>query len=130
MSLSAEANSKQAQDGGKENPGRVLLSKAREILWASNRPEDARAILDQIDQLPTPKRMAPVRIKLNALKTLAQWRLTGEINLNYQNLNEARLQLWEIETDCPIFEFQKLFLQRITGDFPKAKGPKELSALY
>lgn len=119
-----------AKPDSASNPLLVLLAEARDVLWDPDRREETQAILDRIEHLPAQKHATPRRVKLNVLKTLAQWRLTGEISPNYQSVNEARIQLWEIERDCPVFDFQKPFLAGITEKYPQAPGPKELSALY
>lgn len=107
-----------------------LLADARNVLWDPDRREETRHILDRIAQLPPKVGGAQRRAKLNVYKSLAHWRLTGDLVPNYRNINEARIQLWEIERDCPVFEFQKAFLAGITQRFPQAQGPRELSALY
>lgn len=107
-----------------------VLEHARQVLWASDSVEDAQAVVDAIDALPTGRKGGIRRIKLNVLRTLAHWRLTGDLAVNYENLNEARIQLWEVEVFCPVFDFQKQFLLKITSDFPGAKGPRQLSSVY
>ncbi|MEY8827710.1 hypothetical protein AB9K34_04735 [Sedimentitalea sp. XS_ASV28] len=107
-----------------------LLEDARDILWDADRREETQQILNRIEQLPPRQGGAQRRAKLGVYKSLAHWRLTGELVPNYRNINEARIQLWELERDCPVFEFQKPFLAGIAATYPQAQGPNELSSLY
>lgn len=112
------------------NRNDILLNELRQILWQTDKPKVVREIFERVKQQPIPKRASLKHIRKNALMTVAQWRLTGDITPNYNNVNEARIQMWEIEHHCPIFEFQKAFTARISRDFPSAPGPREVSQIY
>ena len=107
-----------------------VLESARQTLWESDSVDDAQAVAEAISNLPLSRKGGIRRIKLGVLKTLAMWRITGNISANYKDLHEAQVQVWEIEHHCPVFDFQKQFLLCVTNDYPNAKGPRQLSSVY
>jgi hypothetical protein len=103
---------------------RQLVAKSQDILYRAESPEKLSAIHDELRGFIRGGGKGAKRPELRAMQTLAEWRLTGELKASYRNLIEARIQMWEYENYCPVFAFQKQFLKKVSGDYPRAPGPK------
>lgn len=106
-----------------------LLESARPVLFSGRDPAAVLLTSEALEAFRSSGRKAANRPELGVLAALAKWRRTGQLETNYRNLTEARLQMWELEYHCPVFAFQKLFLQQVANDYPDARGPRQFSAV-
>lgn len=114
----------------KSAPWVTLANEARAALYEPRDLEAVDAITQRLEAFYASEAKSARRPEIKAMLTLAYWHRTGELTTNYQNLNEARVQLWEYELNCPVYAFQLEFLRRINTDFPGADGPAQLLRLH
>lgn len=109
---------------------RKLVNRAHGVLYD---PADQAAVVAMRDRLQAfvdSDEKGANRPELRIMLALAEWRLTGEMPITYQNANEARLQMWELEKFCPVLDFQKPFVTRVAADFPNAPGPNKFKRVF
>ena len=106
---------------------RALLQRARPVLYAPESRASLEPLQSELLAFQQSGETGSKRPEIRALQTLADWQLTGEIRTTYRNLNEARLQIWEYEYFCPVFDFQKAFLEQVVRDYPDAPGPVQFN---
>lgn len=96
------------------------LRHARKVLYSPGSPNEVNEVIDSIRELRRLNQNLPPELRV--LLSLALWRKSGEFKRKFRDLNEARIQLWELEFHCPVFEFQKLLGSDIATKFPNTAG--------
>ncbi|MDE4276403.1 hypothetical protein PXK58_18845 [Phaeobacter gallaeciensis] len=127
MTQTAGAKGANPKGGAGKPAWRVLLRKARAGLYAPADNNSVAALRDELQAFRNSGENGSKRPEIRAMQTLADWHLSGEIKTTYRNLNEARVQIWEYEYFCPVFAFQKAFLEQVVRDYPNAPGPSQFN---
>ncbi len=61
---------------------------------------------------------------------LLKWRVERVFSYPAEGRLQARTQYWELEWNCPVFEFQKLFSAKTFEKFPDLGGFKAINKVY
>lgn len=99
------------------------IALARDLLWEPAGEEALALLAAEIDTAlskgrPSGKQGTVLRL----YASLTRWRRTGVFEAPFSNVTEARVQFWELEYRCPVFDYQLALARVMDERFPDASG--------